>query len=274
MPQRSTNTTTNAASSSNKKKNAATATSSSSTSKSKFNFKKLKGKKPSAKGKNKLVIKFSPTFTIGKAKDKNIVCTIDFVNHMNNQLIYMKGNYIANFFEFVMTELETGNDDKVSQAIKNASSFKVTDDNNELVCNQTEKDGRVSVYNEHCCVICFKSIAEASFKHDAIVDTILNLLTATKDEYAFVLDAYKQVVASLMNNNVLSENFGKIIEGGWKKDLVLRDNGEYPIELVVQKDVACLNNCFNESLNEICSRYFSECRQQDVIDALRTHNVV
>ena len=186
----------------------------------------------------------------------------------------MKGNYIAHFFEFVMTELETGNDDKASQAIKNASSFKVTDNNNELVCNQTEKDGRVSVYNEHCCVICFKSVTAASFKHDAIVDTILNLLTATKDEYGFVLDAYKQVVASLMNNGILSENFGKIIEGGWKKDLVLRDNGEYPIELVVQKDVACLNNCFNESLTEICSRYFSECRQQDVIDALRTHNVV
>ena len=77
-----------------------------------------------------------------------------------------------------------------------------------------------------------------------------------------------------MNNGILSENFAKIIEGGWKKDLVLKDNGEYPIELVVQKNVACLNNCFNESLNEVCSRYFSECRQEDVLDALRTHNVL
>ena len=220
------------------------------------------------------MIKFSPIFTIGKAKDKNMLCTIDFVNYMNNQLIYMKGNYIAHFFQFVMTELASDNSDKLGEAIKNASSYKVTDDNNELVCNQTEKDGRVSVYNEHCCLICFKSVTAASFKHDAIVDFILNLLTATKDQYGFVLDAYKQVVASLMNNNILSENFAKIIEGGWKKDLVLKDNGEYSIELVVQKNVACLNNCFNESLNEVCSRYFSECRQQDVLDALRTHNVL
>ena len=260
-------------------RNAATATTTTASSSSrntsgKFNFKQLKGKKPAGRGRNKVVIKFSPTFTVGTAKDKNVFCTIDFVNHQNNQLIHMKGNYIAHFFQFVMNEFVTENNDKVSEAIKNASSFKVTDDNHELVCNQTEKDGRVSVYNEHCCLVCFKSVTAASFKHDAIVDYIMNLCTATKDDYGFVLDAYKQVVASLMNNGMLSENFTKIIEGGWKKDLVLRDNGEYPIELVVQKDVACLNNCFNDSLNEVCSRYFSECRQQDVIDALRKHNVI
>ena len=251
-----------------------TASGSRNQSNGKFNFKKLKGKKPPGKGKNKVMIKFSPPFSVGQAKEKIVFCTIDFLNYQNSQLIYMKGNYLAHFFEFVMTELGVDNGGRLGEAIKNASSYKVTDDNRELVCNQTEKDGRVSVYNQHCCVICFKSVTDAWFEPDAIVDYILNLITSTKSDYVHVMDAYKQVVASLMNNGILGDNFSKIIEGGWKKDLVLMDNGEYSIEVVVQKDVACLNNCFEESLHEVCSRYFSEYRQEDVIDALRTNNVV